>query len=149
MAQEQEYQRSREYHATPDAVTNRPPGARNAGGDETLHAYWSDESGRNEVYVRPRSGSGRWQISNHGGTEPRWVADDEIAYLNGTKIMTVPVKTSPVFTAGTPRLLLDANASDFDLARDGRVLMVEALDPAAAQGRLNVVVNWFEEIQRK
>ena len=77
------------------------------------------------------------------------MADDEIAYLNGTKIMTVPVKTSPVFTAGTPRLLLDANASDFDLARDGRVLMVEALDPAAAQGRLNVVVNWFEEIQRK
>ena len=93
-------------------------------------AYWSDESGRNEVYVRPRSGSGRWQISNHGGTEPRWVLDDEIAYLNGTKIMTVPVKTSPVFTAGTPRLLLDANASDFDLARDGRVLIVEALVPA-------------------
>jgi len=58
-------------------------------------AYWSDESGRNEVYVRPRSGaSGRWQISNQGGTEPRSVLDDEIAYLNGTKIMTVPVKTS-------------------------------------------------------
>src|SRR6266540_4708797 len=98
-------------------------------------AYWSDESGRNEVYVRPRSGaSGRWQISNQGGTEPRSVLDDEIAYLNGTKIMTVPVKTSPVFTAGTPRLLLDANASDFDLARDGRVL---------------IVVNWFEEIRRR
>ena len=48
--------------------------------------------------------------------------------------MTVPVKTSPVFTAGTPRLLLDANASDIDLARDGRVLIVEALDPAAARG---------------
>jgi eukaryotic-like serine/threonine-protein kinase len=113
-------------------------------------AYWSDESGRNEVYVRPRSGaSGRWQISNEGGTAPRWVLDDEIAYLSGTKIMTVPVKTSPVFTAGTPRLLLDANASDFDLARDGRVLIVEALDPSAAPGRLNVVVNWFEEIRRK
>ena len=63
--------------------------------------------------------------------------------------MSVPVKTSRVFTAGTPRLLLDANASDFDLARDGRVLIVEALDPATSQGRLSVVVNWFEEIQRK
>jgi eukaryotic-like serine/threonine-protein kinase len=113
-------------------------------------AYWSDESGRHEVYVRPRGGgSGRWQISNQGGTAPRWVLDDEIAYLNGTKIMTVPVKTSPVFTAGAPRLLLDANASDFDLARDGRVLIVEGLDPASAPGRLNVVVNWFEEIRRK
>ncbi len=49
-------------------------------------AYWPDESGRNEVYVRPRSGAaGRWQISNRGGTMPRWVLDDEIAYLNGTK----------------------------------------------------------------
>ena len=47
------------------------------------------ESGRNEVYVWPRSGAGRWQISNQGGTMPRWVLDDEIAYLSGTKIMTV------------------------------------------------------------
>jgi hypothetical protein len=102
------------------------------------------------VYVRPRSGpSGRWQISNQGGTDPRWVLEDEIAYLHGTKIMAVAVKTSPSFTAGTPRLLLDANASDFDLTRDGRILIVEAPDPSAAPGRLNVVVNWFEEIRRR
>jgi eukaryotic-like serine/threonine-protein kinase len=113
-------------------------------------AYSSDESGRMEVYVRPRSGpSGRWQISNQGGIQPRWVLDDEIAYLHGTKIMSVPVKTSPSFTAGTPRLLLDANASDFDLTRDGRILIVEAPDPSSAPGRLNVVVNWFEEIRRR
>jgi len=29
------------------------------------------------------------------------------------------------------------------------VLIVEALDRAAAPGRLNVVVNWFEEIRRR
>jgi hypothetical protein len=29
------------------------------------------------------------------------------------------------------------------------VLIVEGLDPASAPGRLNVVVNWFEEIQRR
>jgi eukaryotic-like serine/threonine-protein kinase len=118
--------------------------------DGRFIAYWSDESGRNEVYVRPRSGpSARWQISNQGGTQPRWVLDDEIAFLDGTKIMTVPVRTSPVFTAGTPRLLLDANASEFDLTRDGRVLVVEAPDLSSAPGRLNVVVNWFEEIRRR
>jgi hypothetical protein len=74
---------------------------------------------------------------------------EEIAYLSGTKIMSVPVKTSPTFTAGTPHLLLDANASDFDLARDGRVLIVQAPDPTSAPGRLNVVVNWFEELRGK
>jgi serine/threonine protein kinase len=76
-----------------------------------------------------------------GGMGEVWKARDTI--------MTVPVKTSPVFTAGTPRILLDADASDFDLSRDGRVLIVEALDPAATAGRLNVVVNWFEEIRRR
>lgn len=40
-------------------------------------AYQSNESGKNEVYVRafppPSSGqSGKWQISNNGGTIPRW-----------------------------------------------------------------------------
>src|SRR5262249_8603576 len=91
-------------------------------------------------------GSGRWQISNQGGTDPRWVVNDEIAYLSGTKIMTVPVKTSPSFSAGAPRLLLEKNASDFDLARDGRVLIVEA--PETSPGRLNVVVNWSEAVKR-
>jgi hypothetical protein len=100
-------------------------------------AYSSDESGRMEVYVRPRGGaSGRWQISNQGGTQPRWALDDEIAYLEGTKIMTVAVKTSPGFTAGAPGVLLDASASDFDLTRDGRVLVVEAPDASAAPGTL-------------
>jgi eukaryotic-like serine/threonine-protein kinase len=113
-------------------------------------AYSSDESGRMEVYVRPRRGPpGRWQISNAGGSQARWVLHDEIAYLNGTTIMAVPVKTTPAFTAGTPRLLLEKNASDFDLTRDGRILIVEASDPSSAPGRLNVVVNWFEEIRRR
>jgi Tol biopolymer transport system component len=36
-------------------------------------AYQSDESGRNEVYVRPFPGpGGKWQISNGYGTSPIW-----------------------------------------------------------------------------
>ena len=36
-------------------------------------AYVSDETGRDEVYVRPFPGpGGRSQISSGGGTEPRW-----------------------------------------------------------------------------
>ena len=40
-------------------------------------AYTSNESGRNEVYVRPfpggaPSGSGKWQISTGGGAHPIW-----------------------------------------------------------------------------
>lgn len=110
-------------------------------------AYSSDESGREEIYVRPADGAtGRWQISNEGGADPRWALPDEIAYLQGSRIMAVSVKTSPAFSAGTPRLLVDRNASDFDLTRDGRILIAEAPDPASP-GRLNVVLNWFEELR--
>ena len=112
-------------------------------------AYSSDESGRHGVYVRPRSGPRPLADLEPGRHEPRWVLDDEIAYLQGTKIMTVPVKTSPSFTAGRLGFSSTRNASDFDLARDGRILIVEAPDPSAAPGRLNVVVNWFEEIRRR
>lgn len=84
-----------------------------------------------EIYIRPASGAaGRWQISTEGGTDPRWALPDEIAYLQGSRIMSVSVETTPAFSAGTPRLLVDRNASDFDLARDGRILIAEAPDPA-------------------
>jgi hypothetical protein len=59
--------------------------------------------------------------------------------------MAVSVKTTPVFLAGTPKLLVDRSASDFDLTRDGRILI--AAPDAALPGRLNVVVNWFEELR--
>jgi hypothetical protein len=100
-------------------------------------------------HVRPANGTiGRWQISTEGGIDPRWALPDEIAYLQGRRIMAVSVKTAPAFSAGTPRLLVDRSASDFDLTRGGRNLLAEAPDPASP-GRLNVVVSWFDELRRR
>jgi eukaryotic-like serine/threonine-protein kinase len=111
--------------------------------------YSSDESGRPEVYVRPRSGTGRFQISNAGGSQACWVVQDEIIYSSGSKLMSVRVQTSPSFTASAPELLFERNFATFDVARDGRILLVEAPDTPASSGQLNVVVNWFAEIGRK
>ena len=112
-------------------------------------AYASDESGRNEVYVRSSSGApGRWQISNDGGDNPRWVRQDEIIYQNNTKLMTAAVKTEPAISAEPPQLLLERNIANYDIARDGRILIVEGSDPSASPGQLNVVINWFEELKR-
>ena len=55
-------------------------------------AYQSNESGTNEVYVRafppPSSGQGgKWQISNNGGTVPRWSrTGHELVYQSGDQI---------------------------------------------------------------
>src|SRR5262249_40526 len=67
-------------------------------------AYLSDESGRNEVYIRPVSGpGGKVQISSDGAGEPRWApSGTELYFRSGAKMMSVPVTTGARFSAGRP-----------------------------------------------
>jgi Tol biopolymer transport system component len=72
-------------------------------------AYTSDESGRNEVYVRSYpGGEKRFLVSRGGGLGPRWAARSrEISYLSGNRIMTALVPAADRFDAVTPRLLFE------------------------------------------
>jgi len=113
-------------------------------------AYQSDESGRAEVYVRSSAGApGRWQISTEGGTSPRWAVGGEIIYRNGTKLMSVAVQTQPAFSAAPGQLLLERSLSNYDVATDGRIAILEAPEASSAPGQMNVVLNWFEEIRSR
>jgi Tol biopolymer transport system component len=117
-------------------------------------AYRSDETGNRETYVAPYPGpGGKFLISTEGGTTPRWSGDGrELFYRNGDKMMAVDVQTSPVFRAGTPKMLFQGNyAGSYDVAPDGkRFLMIKP--PAGAQAptdQVTVVLNWFEELRRR
>jgi len=45
-------------------------------------AYYSDESGKGQVYIRPfPSGSQVWKVSADGGREPRWRSDGKELYF--------------------------------------------------------------------
>ena len=98
-------------------------------------AYRSDESGRNEVYVGrfPDLGD-RVRISTGGGTAPLWSQDGtELYYRAGRAMMAVAVETGASFTAGRPETLfegpyLDDLARNYDLAPDGRFLMIKPAD---------------------
>src|SRR5207247_1141309 len=59
-------------------------------------AYTSNSTGRNEIYVQPfPSGSGRWQISNHGGDWPRWRRDGkELLYHSIAVTLDAPAMTT-------------------------------------------------------
>jgi eukaryotic-like serine/threonine-protein kinase len=77
-------------------------------------AYVSNESGREEVYVRAfdpdGAGGGRkWLISTEGGVEPEWRRDGkELFYVRGHALMAVDVSTSgPEFDAGIPKALFE------------------------------------------
>jgi len=81
-------------------------------------AYTSDESGVNEVYVRPfpATETARWQVSNGGGSEPVWSASgDELSYLDpNLMLMVVRVRGGTTFLAETPQPLFSALGMQID-----------------------------------
>ena len=117
-------------------------------------AYRSDESGRDEVYVQrfPELG-GRIKISTDGGTSPRWSADGaELYYRNGSAMMAVTVGNADAsLDVGLPGLLFDGpylndSGRNYDIAPDGRFLMVRLADDANLT-QVHVIVNWLAELQ--
>ena len=127
--------------------------------DGQWFAYVSDESGRDEVYVRPfpNAGDGRWQVSTAGGLEPMWAHNGrELFYRNSAdELVLVEVTTEPTFGVGQQRVLFSAAdyLSDFnhvlyDLTPDDqRFVMLRETE--ATTGELIWVQNWFEELKEK
>ena len=70
-------------------------------------------------------------------------------------MMVVTVETEPQFKAGTPRELFKRHfwgaathpGLSYDVAPDGRFIMIQE-DEESAKIRINVVLNWFEELKR-
>ena len=123
-------------------------------------AYDSNESGRSEVYVTQFPDLGRkWQISTGGGSRPLWPLDGrEIFYLEYedylSKIMTARVETSPDFKSSVPELLfhvptMDGPERHFGVSPDGeRSVMLRDVNTVSGRIHFNVVLNWFEELER-
>jgi serine/threonine-protein kinase len=121
-------------------------------------AYESNESGRPEVYVRAfPAQSGKWQISNSGGTWPTWSRNGrELLYRSGDQLMSVAyTATGDSFVPEKPKVWLSTlgNAQSFDLAPDGtRVLVVTSASGADApkpEHTLVFVQNFFDELRRR
>jgi Tol biopolymer transport system component len=117
-------------------------------------AYRSDESGRQEIWVRPfPAAPGKWQISTEGGVSARWARSGELFYKDGDKMMAVDLTTQPTLAAGRPRVLFEGRyetgVGSFDVRSDGqRFLMLQAGEEQAVT-QVNVVLNWFEELRRR
>jgi len=118
-------------------------------------AYASDESGRWEVYVEPYPGPGpKTMISTDGGYQPLWSRDGkELFYRCGYKMIAGTIETKPEFRVTRYELLFESpylcrvNRVDYDVAPDGRFLMIQdSQEPTPVS--VNVVLNWFEELKR-
>ena len=121
--------------------------------DGSYLAYRSNESGRFEVYVRPfPEGSGKWQVSTNGGSDPRWAVDGtELFYREATTLMVVGVSTSGAFTVGRSQRLFGANVLQqggaipkYDVFPDGQRFLMIDRGTNATQDTVRIVENWDE-----
>ena len=123
--------------------------------------YTSDESGRNEVYLRQYpTGPGRWQVSASNGGRPQWSrGGDRIYYMMGEEILEVPVTLSPTVRLGTPvvrfhlgtlRMQTWGRHNFLPTSRPDRFVMLKPLQGAApATADVVLVENWRAEFAKK
>jgi eukaryotic-like serine/threonine-protein kinase len=119
--------------------------------------YTSDESGQDEVYLRPFpvAGDAVYQISDGGGVMPKWATNgQELFYWSNDRMMVVEVETDPSFRPGAPRLLFeglnqyDVRTRGYDVHPGGdRFLMVQEGE-GFAQNQINIILNFDEELKR-
>ena len=145
---------------TPLVVTEFEATAATLSADGRWLAYVSDRSGRREVYVRPFPGpGGETIVSIGGGNEPAWgPAGGSLYYRSGTHLVEVTVSTDPDFRIVGRQELFDISPyfspsitrRHYDPHPDGeRFLMIRTLGGAEAQPRLEVVLNWFEDLKQR
>jgi Tol biopolymer transport system component len=132
-------------------------------------AYHSNESGRNEIYVRPLIApgvegtvaglaGGQWQVSTAGGIMPLWRSDGkELFYLNAAgEMMASPITaTGSTLEPGTPVVLFPTRivgggvdvefGRQYDVAPDGRFLINMELATAAP---ITLLQNWNPEVKQ-
>ena len=131
-------------------------------------AYSSNESGAQQIYVRPfPAGSGRWQISDSGGGFARWSRDGrELFYRTNAGVMAASIEVSGdglrtgkprpaisgAYRGGSNGLNIAGNAfADYDVSADGKrfVMFPKGDDGVTAEaGLVTLVSGWFDEVTR-
>jgi len=130
-------------------------------------AYVSNQTGANQVYVRPfpNVADGLWQVSSLSARYPRWAHDRRELYFQddgpGPSMWRVEYESAEVFRTGPPTVLFDSPGwtgsapfgEPFEVAPgDERFIVV--INPGSADGDADagppfvLVNNFFEVLKR-
>ncbi len=125
--------------------------------------YVSDESGRNEVYLRsfPAPGA-KLQVSTSGGSQPVWARDGRAVFFRSAGVVQeATYHAAPTPTIGAPRALFPdrfespqvGSHTGYDIFPDGRFLMVQLPDATqqseAAGYQIVYVFGFLEELKAR
>lgn len=118
-------------------------------------AYASNETGRDEVYVRDfPEATRKWQVSNQGGLMPHWRRDGrELFYLTPDgALMTVAVNPGATFEFGAPQALFATGLrlmpryktwmNQYAVARDGQRFLLNRPVPDSTPSAITAVIPW-------
>ncbi|MCU0621058.1 MAG: hypothetical protein MUC69_06105 [Gemmatimonadales bacterium] len=125
-------------------------------------AYTSDESGVNEVFVRPfpNTTAARWQVSNGGGEQPQWSPDGRaLFYLERTtgRLVEARLRTAPLFAVlervplfAGDNVSIDPFHQSFDVWPDGSgFLFVRTSNDATGSEPLVLGRHWFTDVRAR
>jgi serine/threonine-protein kinase len=123
-------------------------------------AYAADPTGQIEIWVRPFPGPGApVRVSPSGGVDPVWGRNSrELFYQDPRREQLIMASlqagpelrfTPPVALFGTSEFVASSQPPSYDVASDGRFLMIKRAGDAKPGTRpLAVVLNWAEELKR-
>ena len=131
--------------------------------DGRFFAFESDETGQREVWLMEVASGRRFgpvSTSTRGGANPRWSHEGrEIYYHSVTSpgILVAEVETEPFFASDPLELVgnVMTRQAPFDVTEDGQKFLVTLpagsgdTGTTALSTRINVVLNWFEELKQR
>jgi serine/threonine-protein kinase len=123
--------------------------------------YESNEAGglMTDVFVRPYPDveRGKWRISDAGGYDPVWSRDGRtLFYRSGRAVKSVTASGANPAAWGRPVTLFEGDyvryeglgPPEWDVAPDGRFLMLKRTGALQPPPQVIVVLNWIEELKR-
>jgi len=123
-------------------------------------AYVSDETGSEEIYIRPNgSAGGRKRISTSGGSYPAWNRNGrELFFIKRDKLASVALDAQ-MTRIGQEEIVWDAPKFEnlqfqagfpyYDVMPDSDHFVVVLGPQYPSPTHFNVVVNWFEELKAR
>jgi hypothetical protein len=91
--------------------------------------------------------------------QPSWTPDGkQIVFASGQRLMSVDVQTTPSFafseSKALPIEIENTQGRPYDITRDSKQFLVmqrpdESATPEKTSPQINVVLNWFREIQER
>jgi Tol biopolymer transport system component len=99
-------------------------------------------------------------VTVDGGDQPVWSSDGKrIYYLDGSRLMVIPINLSPQLEIGDSRMIfenvfltkenLQSYSTHYDVSPDEKYFVMLQGGEKIQTSRYNFILNWSQEVERR